>query len=262
MSKIETQELYDRLKNEKKIESNSKYANLQNKKAVFPPIENSLKVRGLRFLDSIMDSGPFLQKTVKFTGIGATIGLALSILFPPLGIAVMTVSALAGITMIGAKVAHSYINTKGGNIDNRESNETKTKILNSIVKELMEEKLSKAEIKHEGKKNGIKEDSNQSNKNHTEHSKRIVENTRKNRSGNDYKLPFNSYIKEDGTDISSKVTESAINANEYRLRMFNKPLISFNSNIKQDDVTTSKLKKQQKETQNAKENIKIRSSKL
>lgn len=263
MPEIKTEELYDRLKIGEKTDSNSRHTDFQkkNEKTVTSPIEKPLKGKGLRFFDSIMESGPFVQKAVKFTAIGAAIGFALALLFPPLGIAVMTISAIVGVTTIGAKVTHSYTNTKAENIYNTDNTETRSKIRSDVVRELRDEKLSKEEIKQQQKKNGIKDDSKQNIETFTKGTRRTVEDTIgnaiKNRRINDQKLSFNSMVKDGWADISCEVRRSAINTNESRLAMFTEPLNSLNPNIKQY-VTASKPKAQQKEAQSANQNMTMR----
>lgn len=146
----------------------------------------------------IEKSDSFIKKAVKFTAIGIVVGLAISLLFPPLGVAIMAISAIAGVAAIGAKVAHSYTNTKEENSYNKESTENKTKILRDIVRELMGKKLSKEEIKQHEEKNDIRDDSKQNIKTFTGVTRKKVEDTIGNviKKGmiNDQKLPFDSML--------------------------------------------------------------------
>ncbi|MEJ5049339.1 hypothetical protein WH221_05835 [Chryseobacterium culicis] len=208
--------------------SNAKQENTdfidENTKTGSSEIEKPQKGKGIRFLDSIVESGSFIKQALKSTAIGVAAGFAFSLLFPPLGIAIMAISAIAGVAAIGTKVAYSYAKTKAENSSPKESTETKAEILREITRTLMEEKLSKnkEEIKQQEKKNGIKNGE---------------------------------------ADNSRELRKSVINTNESGLAVFTKPLNSLNPDIKQN-ATASKSKTQQKETQSAQKNTGMRRNTL
>ncbi|THV57560.1 hypothetical protein [Chryseobacterium candidae] len=105
-------------------------------------IEKNEEEKRLRILNTIGESSSFIQKSLKPISIGLAAGFALSILFPPLGIAVMAISAIAGVSAIGAKVSYSYAKTKDENNYTKENSETKAEVLREIMSEQMEESLS------------------------------------------------------------------------------------------------------------------------
>lgn len=206
MPKTETEELHERLEKVKKAPSNAKqHIHLkentdsvnESEKTRTSHIVSFQKGRSLRFLNSIAGNNSFIIKTLKSTTIGLAVGLALSLLFPPLGIAILAISAMASIAAIGAKIAYTYAKTKGENNDNKD----------------------KEEIKQQDKKNSIANESKQN-----------IE-----------------ALKNIETKNSHEVRKSAINANEFDLKVFTKPLNSSNPNIKRE-ATASKPKAQQ-ETQ-------------
>ncbi|MDR4951000.1 hypothetical protein REB14_02240 [Chryseobacterium sp. ES2] len=234
MPKTENEELNEHLENVKKTGSHAKQTDFhdnidsrnENEKKRSSPIEKPQKGRGLRFLDSVAKNGSFIKKALKATGIGLAVGFGLALLFPPLGIAVMAISAIAGVAAIGGKVAYSYAKAKEENRNHKESTEPKAEILREIVKELMEEKLSKdkEETQQQEKKNGSKDDLKQYNE----------------------------------TDNRREAGKSAIkNTNESGLAMFTKPLNSPNPDMKQS-AAASKPKVQQKETQSTGKNMGMR----
>ncbi len=131
MPRTENKELYRQLENVKKTDSNIKqqdfYENIRGMKKStttdIPLPEKSTKAKSLRLLDSLRENGTAVQKTVKFTGTGLAAGLAMSLLFPPAGIALMMLSVITGITAIGAKVAHSYTHPKAEKSSDKKASE-------------------------------------------------------------------------------------------------------------------------------------------
>ncbi|MCC3217668.1 hypothetical protein LIV57_20600 [Chryseobacterium sp. X308] len=267
MPQTEAEELHKRLEKETHAHAQQKHLNEntdlknENKKKDIPLTEESRKRRGL--LNSVSENASFIKKTLKTTAIGLAAGFALGLLFPPLGIAVMAISAIAGAIAVGAKVSNSYDKTKAKNTYSEENTDAKVEILREIVRELMEEKLSKdkEEIKQQDKKNGIEDDSKQNIETLTGNSRRKAENITgnviKNATDNDPKLPFDSRTKNAGTDHSRK---SATHTNESRLAMFTKPLNRLNPDIKQH-AQASKPKVQQ-ETQSISKNMGMRRNTL
>ncbi|SIR72457.1 MULTISPECIES: hypothetical protein [unclassified Chryseobacterium] len=139
----ETEELHEHFEEEQThLQENTDFLN-ENTNATDVPIEKNKEGKGLRFLNSIGESGSFIKKTLKPTAIGIVAGFALSLLFPPLGIAVMAISAIAGGAAIGAKVADSYAKTKDENNYTKENSETKDEVHREIMREQMEESLLK-----------------------------------------------------------------------------------------------------------------------
>ncbi|MCP1299640.1 hypothetical protein NK356_10715 [Chryseobacterium sp. S0630] len=238
MVQSENEKLDGHYKNIKKNSSHTKQTDMhentdfinENAKTDSSQIEKPKKGRGLRFLDSIAENGSFIKKALKSTGIGLAVGLGLALLFPPLGIAVMAISAIAGVAAIGGKVAYSYAKSNAESRKNNEITEPKAEILREIVKELMEEKLSnnKEETQTQEKKNSSKEDLKQNSE----------------------------------TDNRREIRKSVIkNTNKSGLAMFTKPLNSPNPNIKQD-ASPSKSKVQQKEAQTASRSTGLRRNTL
>ncbi|WP_336703023.1 hypothetical protein [Chryseobacterium indologenes] len=275
MPKTENEELNEHLENVKKTGSHAKQTDFhdnidsrnENEKKRSSPIEKPQKGRGLRFLDSVAKNGSFIKKALKATGIGLAVGFGLALLFPPLGIAVMAISAIAGVAAIGGKVAYSYAKAKEENRNHKESTEPKAEILREIVKELMEEKLSKdkEETQQQEKKNGSKDDLKKNGETFTGGTIRkvedVTENVIKNERSNNQKLSFDSTVNNKEVNNSHEVRKSAINTNESGLAMFTRPLNSPNPNIKQA-ATASKPKVQQKETQSAGKNMGMRRNTL
>lgn len=274
MHQSENEKLYRHLENIKRTSSHTKqtdsHENIdfisENANTPSSQIEKPEKGRGLRFLDSIAKNGSFIKKALKSTGIGLAVGLGLALLFPPLGIAVMAISSIAGVAAIGGKVAYSYAKS---NAESRENNnsEPKAEILREIVKELMEEKLSKnkEETQQQEKKNGSKDDLEKNGEKFTGSTIRkvedLTENVIKNERSNNQKLSFDSTVNNREVDNSYEVRKSAINTNESGLAMFTIPLNSPNPNIKQA-ATTSKPKVQKKETQSAGKDMGMRRNTL
>lgn len=150
---IKETELYDLLNSVINTSSNTEQENSKNSTDSIKKDEKAgisetppLKGKGLLFLDSIMENSPFIQNVVKFTAVGAAMGYVLSSFFPPLGIAIMVISAIGSIVAIGAKAAQHYGSTKAENSYNKELTETKDKILSDILRELLGKKLSKTEM--------------------------------------------------------------------------------------------------------------------
>lgn len=272
MPQTETEELHERLEKAKKNRSHTQQADrhestdFKNKNAETDtsPVEKQKKGRA-NFPNSIMADGSSIKSTLKTTAIGLAAGFALGMLFPPLGIAVMAIAAIAGTIAIGAKVKQIYDKTKEYNRTrpensyNEQHTEAKSEILREIVWELMKEKLSqdKEEGKQQDKKNGVEEDSQHNIETLAGSTRKKAEHTPENgiKKGmdNDPKLPFDSRTKNTGTDHNRK---SATHMNESRMAMFTQPLNSPNPNIKRGN-TTSKSKVQQ-ETQSTHKNMGMR----
>ncbi|WP_223605530.1 hypothetical protein [Chryseobacterium sp. OSA05B] len=275
MPQKETEELHERLEKMKKTNSNAKQTDWQentdfinkNGKTSSSQRENPQKGKGLRFLDAIMENGSFIKKALKSTAIGLVAGFALALLFPPLGIAIMAISAIAGIAAIGAKVAHNYNKTKAENNYNKENTETKAEIFTEIIRELKEEKFSKKEqMKQQEKNNGIEDDLEQNIEILTGSTRKkvredITENMIKIGMEKGQKLSFDSIVRNVGTDHSLELRKSVIkNTNESGLTVFTKPLNSPDPNIKRD--AKAPQSKAQKEMQSVNRNMGITRNKF
>lgn len=276
MPQTETEELHERLEKAKNNRSHTQQTNkhestdFKNKNAETDtsPVEKPKKGKA-NFLHSIMANGSSIKGTLKTTAIGLAAGFALGMLFPPLGLALMAISAIAGAFAIGAKVKQVYDKTKEYNRTrpensyNEEHTEAKAEILREIVRELMKEKLSqdKEESKQQDKKNGVEADSQHNIETLTGSTRKKAEHTPENgiKKGvdNDPKLPFDSRTKNTGTDHNRK---PATPMNESRMARFTQPLNSPNPGIKRAN-TTSKSKAQQ-ETQSAHKNMGMRRNTL
>lgn len=267
MPQREAEELHKRLEKEahahaqqKNLNENTDLKN-ENEKKDIPPTEESRKGRG--FLNSVSKNASFIKKSLKYSAIGLAAGFAVGLFFPPLGIAVMAISAIAGSITIGTKITHSFNNSKPDKIYTQENTETKAEILREIVRELMEEKLSKdkEEIKQHDKKNGIEDNLKQDIERLTGGPERKTENTTgngiENRMVRDQKLPFDTNAKNVGTGNRRK---STTHTDESRLAMFTKPLNRLNPDIKQH-AQASKPKVQQ-ETQSISKNMGMRRNTL
>ncbi|MGE8512002.1 MAG: hypothetical protein ACN6N7_04815, partial [Chryseobacterium culicis] len=149
-TETETEELHERPDKAKKTHShiqqtdrheNTDFKN-ENSKTTTSPVEKPKKERA-NFPDSIMAKGSSIKKTLKTTALGLAAGFALGMLFPPLGLAVMAISAIAGAIAIGVKVKQIYNKTKAYNRTrpensyNEEHTEAKSEILREIVRELV-----------------------------------------------------------------------------------------------------------------------------
>ncbi len=270
MPQTETEGLHERPEKAKKTHSHTQQTDEHenNAKTGTSQVETPKKGRA-DFPDSIMAKGPSIKKTLKTTALGLAAGFALGMLFPPLGLAVMAISAIAGAIAIGVKVKQIYDKTKAYNRTrpensyNEEHTEAKSEILREIVQELMKEKLSqdKEESKQQDKKNGVEEDSQHnmetlagSTRKKAEH---IPENGIKKGVDNAPKLSFNSRTKNAGTDHSRKPSTPM---NESRMAMFTQPLNSPHPNIKRGN--TASKPKAQRETQSAHKNMGMRRNTL
>ncbi|MDR4894330.1 MULTISPECIES: hypothetical protein [unclassified Chryseobacterium] len=276
MPQTETEELHERPEKAKNNRSHTQQTDkhestdFKNKNAETDtsPVEKPKKGKA-NFLHSIMANGSSIKGTLKTTAIGLAAGFALGMLFPPLGLAVMAISAIAGVIAIGVKVKQIYNKTKAYNRTrpensyNEEHTEAKSEILREIVRELVKEKLSqdKEESKQQDKKNGVEEDFQHnmetlagSTRKKAEH---IPENGIKKGVDNDPKLSFNSRTKNAGTDHNRKPSTPM---NESRMAMFTQPLNSPHPNIKRGN--TASKPKAQRETQSVHKNMGMRRNTL